>query len=78
MTYLDALRALVDLQNREYWEHMKHGGENQQAERECGLCGHTFTKSSMNLTVTIRKSETHLEKARVCGKCWNLHHQKGE
>ncbi|MFZ4856120.1 MAG: hypothetical protein ACOYL3_06960 [Desulfuromonadaceae bacterium] len=48
--------------------------------RECGLCGHTFTKSSMNLTVTIRnsKNHNHLEKARVCGRCYNLHHAKDE
>lgn len=46
--------------------------------RECGLCGHTFTKSSLNLTVTIKKDGTALEKARVCGRCFNIHHSKNE
>lgn len=52
-------------------------GEEYATGRQCGLCGHTFTRSSLHLTVSI-KTGPYVEKIRVCGKCHSLHHAKGE
>jgi hypothetical protein len=45
--------------------------------RSCKLCGHTFTVSSMNLTLSV-KQNGFIEKIRVCGSCHSKHMARGE
>jgi predicted Zn-ribbon and HTH transcriptional regulator len=45
--------------------------------RSCKMCGHEFTKASMNLTLSIRR-DGYIEKMRVCGKCHSETMSKGE
>ena len=53
------------------------GAVHDMTGRQCATCGHTFTKSSMNLTIS-KKEKGLIVKLRVCGKCFNTHHSKGE
>lgn len=54
------------------------GDVHDMTGRSCKICGHAFSRSSMNLTLTVKSPDGFYEKQRVCGAYHSAHHAKGE